>query len=374
MSTNLSASGVVGVRGLQRCDIPQVCELFVRTFRKKATGRPEGLATALTDTFLDAPGVIPGAGSLVHVDAGGLINGFYGIINLTLRLRERTLRLGLLCSYMADSPADNPTIGVKLMRKALQLPLDLIFTDTANSTSLDIGRALRAVTLPLQSMEWAKILRPAGTAAFMVGRRWPVLRDVTPPVGRTLDIVAKGVASLKVNTRNLTGVTDQAIPLADFVDGAPALLDQAALRPGWDRQELTWLITQAGLKTKNGPLHIREVLDRNGRRAGLYLIYLRPGGVAASLQTLAREGKEEIVVASMLRFAHESGVVAVKGAASQCVVLGLMHQEGTFYRTTMAAQAWTADPEIAAALRAGNVVLGGLTGETWTRIYSDVFE
>jgi len=360
------------VRSFERRDIPHVCALFLRTFRSGTHHRRDELAAALEATYLGSPAYRPEHGSLVHVDGEGRIDGFMGVVNMTLRIGERRLRAGVLGAYMADDPLANPGIGVSLIRGVLQRGLDIVFSDTANRTSLDISRALRFSVLPLQSLEWVKVLRPAGTGAHLLARRAPLVRRWLVPAAAAIDAALPRLAS-GVDPRSVDGTTDRAMDPAAFAAAAPRLVETYALRPEWHEAELSWLLAQAALQTKNGTLHLREVLDRAGERAGLYLLYARERGVAHALQMLARPGRESAVLGNLIRQARDLGAVSVRGAASREAVLGLIRHPGIFYRHLMSMIVWTNDPEVAAAIRTGDAFLGGLAGETWARIFSDAF-
>lgn len=366
-------SGGGTTRALERADIPRVAELFLTTFRGGHAPPTQELAAAIAATYLDPPAYTPETGSIVHVDARGRVDGFMGVINIDLRLGERTLKAGILSAYMADRPESSPEIGVRLVRAAISRPLDVVFTDTANRTSLDISRALRFSVLPAQSLAWTKVFRPAGAAAYWLFRGRPRLRGWTAPVAAALDRVLPALAFTAVDRRVLEGVDDRAVAAAAFVAAAPSFLPGDALRPAWDERELSWLVRQAGLRTKYGPLHIREVVDRTGRVIGLYLMYAERGGVAYALQVLSRAGRESQVWGNLLARAEKLGAVAVRGASSLATVEGLIRQPGVVYRNVMSTIVRTSDPEASAAVQCGKVLLGGLAGETWARVFGDDF-
>ena len=140
-------------RSFRPDDIADICALFSQAFRPGVTVRRSDLADAIAETFLTAPAYHPDRGSLVHIDEAGRIDGFMGIINMTLRLGPRTLQAGVLSAYMADRRA-NSAAGVALIRAARRLPLDLIFSDTASRRSLALSRPFGFTLLPLQSLQW----------------------------------------------------------------------------------------------------------------------------------------------------------------------------------------------------------------------------
>jgi hypothetical protein len=347
--------------------------LFAATFRPGCQRRRDEVAASLEAIYLQSPAYHPDFGSIVHVDPMGQIDGFLGLINITLRLGERRLRGGVLGAFMAEAPHLKPAIGVSLIRGMLARRLDILFSDTANRMSLDISRALHFSMLPLPSLEWARILRPAGTAAHLLRRKQPGLARWVGPGLRVVDKIFPSLTHAAVDARSIEGTTDRAIEPAAFVSAAPALLNGYALRPAWDEDELSWALAEAALQTRNGPLHIREVVERNGRRAGLYLMYAKAGAVAHALQVLAAQGRESAVMGNLIRHAQALGAVSVRGAASREAVAGLTRHPGIFYHHLMSTIAWSPDKEVLAAIRAGDVFLGGLAGETWTRIFADSF-
>ncbi len=361
------------IRPFDRGDIPRVCEIFATAFRAGKTLRRDELAASLEAIFLTSPAYHPDRGSIVHVDAQGRVDGFYGVINMTMRLGARRLDAGVLCAVMADDPGRDPTVGAGLGRTMQNGRLDIAWSDTANRRSLDMSRAFRFTVLPLQSLEWIKVLRPLGTTAYLLCKRWPRIATRCASAAAALDALLPRWPALALDPRSIRGSLDRAIDRAAFVAGAPGFLAGYALRPAWDGDELTWLLTQAARQTRHGALHLREVLDRAGERAGLYLLYARPGGVAYALQVLARPRREDIVIGNLIAFAAALGAVAVRGAASREVVFGLLRQRGVIYRHVMSTVVWAGDPEIAAAVAAGDVFVGGLAGETWTKIFADTF-
>ncbi|WP_245259469.1 hypothetical protein [Methylobacterium sp. 10] len=369
ISKTSASSSRGSIRAFERSDIPQVCRLFSQTFRLGKSYQTAKLAACLEATYFDSPGYTEGTGSIVHLDRNGAVDGFMGVIAMTMVVGERTLRAGILSAYMADDPDNNPGIGVSLVRGVTARDFDLLFTDTANRTSLDIARATRFVILPAQSLEWVKIHRPAGTAAYFLGKRLPRLARWIVPIARATDSVIRRF--LPSGPPRPDGVVSSPIAAADFAEAARPFLDPYDLKPS--SAELGWFVEQAGLQTKYGPLQIREVVDRIGRRIGLYLLYTRRDGVAYALQIITQPNREELVVGQMFADAAASGAVAVRGATSPDLMKGLFRQKGLFYHHVMGTIAWTRDPEVAATLRSGNVFLGGLAGETWARIVTEDF-
>lgn len=369
----LAARAPASIRAFEQRDIPRVAELFLKTFRAGRSDRGPDLCAAIEETYFGSPAYRPETGSIVHVDARGTVDGFMGVITIGLRLGARKLTGGVFSALMADRPDANPEVGVRLARAAIARPLDVIFTDTANRTSLDLSRALRFTVLPTQSLDWMKLLRPAGVGAYAASRGRPRLRRWLGAAASAIDARLPATALTAIDRRPLSGTLDRPVGVADFVGRAPGFLPQHRLRPAWEAEELAWLVARAGARTKNGPLHLREVLDRTGRCIGLYMLYAGPGLVGFALQVVARQGHESQVLGNLVARAEEFGAVAVRGASSPESIAGLIRQPGVVYRNTMSTVARTSDPEVAAALDSGQAMLGGLAGETWARVFGDDF-
>ncbi|GJE16236.1 hypothetical protein [Methylobacterium marchantiae] len=370
---DLAASSSRGsIRAFERSDIPQVCRLFSQTFRLGRSYQAGKLAACLEATYFDSPAYTEGTGSIVHLDRNGALDGFMGVIAMTMVVGERTLRAGILSAYMAADPDNNPGIGVSLVRGVTARDFDLLFTDTANRTSLDIARATRFATLPMQSLEWVKIVRPAGTGAYFLAKRVPRLAAPLVPICRAVDALYRRVARPDVPLgKTLDGVRSRPLSAREFAEAAKPFLEPYDVKPAW--ADLAWFVEQAELQTKYGPLRICEVVDRVNRRIGLYLLYARPDGVAFALQILALPNREEIVVGKLIAHAAELGAVAVRGGTSADITKGLIRQKGIFYHHVMGTIVWARDPRILSAIRGGNVLLGGLAGETWARIVTEDF-
>ncbi len=360
------------VRALRHDDIPRLRALFTQTFRDGRTTRAEAIETCIAQTYLTSPGDRIAPASLVDVDERDTVRGFMGIITLTARFRGETLRGGILGNYMARDE-ERAKSAIRLIRATLSSDLDFIFTDTANRTSLGIARATKFSLLPLHSLEWIKLLRPCETGATLLGRRMPRLGAFARPLARAGDLVGRRLPLAALAPQDRDTGHDRDIDATTFVAKAPALVERHALKPGWDAAELSWLLDQAGRKTRHGPLHIREVLDASGRLLGLYLLYARPGDVAHALQMISARNRESVVVDAMIRHAAALGAVAVRGASSPIVVDGLGRQPGVFYRHVAASVVFARRADVRAAFRADDAFLGGLFGETWTRLMGDDF-
>jgi hypothetical protein len=309
----------------------------------------------------------------VNVRSDGRVDGFVGVIPLNLRLGERRVRASVMGAIMVEDAAISPMACVRMELQIFAKSRDLTFTDTANRTSLLIGKSLKMDLQPLHSLEWIKIFRPASLAAYLASKRWRTLP-------RALALRCAGLADPLIGRflpggepRAPAAYAGRAMTREAFIAAAPRFIAGFALRPDWTPGELGWLIGMAELKTANGELRLRGVTDIRGDLIGCYAIYASAGSVAYVLQVLATPKTAEGVLSSAIAFAEEMGCHAVRGVSQTHTMFALYRAPGLLFRHNAAMMTRTRDPEVAAALASGDAFLGGFAGESWTRLISDAF-
>jgi hypothetical protein len=363
------------IRPLMAGDIPRIAAIFLKVFRKSKAVPTTALIDYLGDLYLGAPWHDPECGSLVHIGPDGVANGFMGVVQLNMSFQGRFLRAGVMGAFMVEDHIANRGVGARLLRTYLNGPQDVFFSDTANQISLTFAQKLKFSILPAHSLEWIKVLRPAGVGVQLLHRKWnwfplAALRAFA----RAFDATA-GRFCLRqaVFRQDMETLDDRIIDAAAFQKLAPALLDGYALRPNWNPTELGWLIQQAGQKKRYGPLVFHAVYDSRGELSGCYALYAQSGNTALALQIVPREGAQEKLVAAVIRQATDMGCVAVRGEVQPGFMEGLFRMPGVLYRHNGATVVRAINPDVAAAVASGKAFFGGFTGESWTRLSSDVF-
>ncbi len=368
------------VRPLEVADLEEVADVFLRVFR--GIGDPRRRQAALPDVvghlhrlYLGAPWHRPEAGSLVYRDVSGGLVGFLGSVEMHLRIGDRRLTASAMGTFMVSDPNHHARAALVLLRHHLANGLDVHFTDTANRTSLEFCRPLRCELMALHSLEWIYPIRPASLVLARGRRRWPGLPlGLAAPLARGLD------RSLKQLVRGRDGPRTSAdgIAVADmgrdaFVAAAPGLVADRRLRPDWSEAELGWLLDRAAERTGNGPLRLRTARGPDGRELGFWLVWAEEGGIAAVLQIFAAPANRRAVVAAILTDAERLGCVAVRGTTEPGIMDALYAVPGMLFHHKGATCARSRDPEAMDALRSGDAAIGGLTGESWTRLVADRF-
>ena len=182
-----------GIRAFRREDIAQVAALWLRVFRRQA-GVPCG---ALQDYFreilLEAPWRDPALPSLVYEEGGLGIVGFLGVLPRTMLFEGRPIRVAVPTQLMADSRARNYP-AVKLMRRFLDGPQDLSFSDGANDLAEKLWCSCGGVAAGLHNLKWTRVLRPAqhlkARLAARAGWRYAWLGEVFGPFCHAVDAAA----------------------------------------------------------------------------------------------------------------------------------------------------------------------------------------
>ncbi len=116
----------------------------------------------------------------------------------------------------------------------------------------------------------------------------------------------------------------------------------------------------------------RVVRAKNGTPLGCYLYYGQPGGMAIVLQIFSGPENADTVVRCLLADANERGCAAVRGRV-QPDLLDALQQNGCIFKHVASLTIHARNAELLAATRAGNALVTGLAGESWTRLYRGKF-
>ena len=355
-------------------DMPRVADLFQTVFQRSSGPAPASLQQYLLELFFKTPWHDPELPSLVYIAPDGAVGGFVGVIPLRMSFQDKPIRVALASSLMVEKPKDNPLAGARLLRAVLNGPQDLSLGDDANPVSLAMWKKLGAQSVPLDSMDWLRVLRPAGFALSFVGDRIPLVK-LAHPICLAIDGITARVSDNRFRLKAQGVARSMDVDLND--DSLIEYLQEFAatypLRPTWDADRLRWLLNHAAQNRRHGSLVCSVVYGKAARPLGCYLYYGRPHGVARVLQVMAAPGAAGIVLDSLLEHAHRNRCVAVRGRAHSRYIDGLFSRDCIFFsRGSVVVHSRNAD--VIEAARSGDALMTGLAGEAWTRIAGgDVF-
>jgi hypothetical protein len=359
------------VRALAASDLPHVARLFQKTFRGKAGPAPASLAAYLGDLFLGHPWYDPELSSRVHLSPDGAVDGFIGVLPSRMTFSGRRLRAGIAGSLMVDAPGKNPLAGARLFRAFLSGPQDISLSETANPVSQGMWRRLGGQVLPLASMEFIRVLKPARAGIAMLAGAMPMAKLLSP-----LAWAADGVLSRMGRNPFRADTTarswrDEDADEDRFIAYALAYASRFSLRPDWDAPSLRWLLTHAEQKQRHGRVSRRLVYGNGPNPIGGYIVYTRPGGVAWVLHILAEPARVEPILDSLTAHALNHGAVAVRGRTHPMLMDPLL-KRGTIFVHRSSTLVHARDPALIEAA-SGDALITGLAGETWTGLIGGIF-
>jgi len=359
------------VRACTPADIPAVAGLFQRTFRDARRAAPPSLNSYLRELYFEHPWRDPALASKVFV-ASGAVGGFIGILPLRLAFRGATLRAAVAGTLMVERPQENPLAGARLLRAYLSGPQDVSLSDSANAVSRGMWERLGGKTAPTESMEWVRPFRPFATALALGA-------EVAPPVRYAWPIAALADGIAGTITRYLLPLPraeevahDSEASDDELIRLIPELAAGYDVRPAWEPATLRWTLAHAADKNRHGPMSRRVVRGKDGRPLGCYVYYGRRGGVAWVLQLLARADAIEAVLDNLLASAFARGCVAVRGR-TQARLLDALQRRNCVFLHRSATVVHSANAELVAAIRGGEALVTGLSGDAWTRLVGDTF-
>lgn len=361
------------IRQLTRADIPAVAALFTKTFRGSAKPPPGSLGDYLAEVFLDHPERDPEIVSRVHVDDGGRVTGFVGVFPARLTLEGRTLRAAIAGSLMVEDRAADPLAGARLVRALVKGPQDVALSETTNLLSQALWERAGGKAVPLYSLDWFRLLRPAGALVSLAA-------ELASPAGLLAPFARLGDLALKPLTARK--LKPEAPPPSVAVESDPddaalaaALTELArgsALHPAWTDATLRWLLRHAAEKSRYGACHRGIVRDRKGAVAGAWIFHGDAGRTGRVLQLLARPRDAEVVVDCLFHAADALRLAALRGRVTPPLANALLKRQ-CFYSHRASTVYHTADPDIARAIEAGDALVTGLAAESWTRLIGHDF-
>ena len=366
------------IRAFAPADAGEVAQLLVRMFQKSDAAPPPGMAPYLRRIYLDAPWFDPHIASRVAVDPTNRIIGFAGVIAQPMLLDGQPIRAAFTSSLAVDDRAHDPTIAGRLIRDIQNGPQDVTLSDRANAASTGLSKALRAELLTNYSLDWLRVLRPAGLAVAAAAQRLGTLRLLAPlvaPIDNRL--LARGLASeearwITPSRPHGPALTDREASFEELLELVPKFLEPFALRPSWSRDELSLILTDAAAKCDIGEPVSRVVLSPQGTPVGLFLYHARKGHVAVVTQILAAKGREGAVLDRAILHAASAGAVAIRGRATPTLMPALTERRAVML-PELTSVAFTRNPAILTHLQQGTAFFTGLAGEQWMRLNRDSF-
>jgi hypothetical protein len=360
------------IRTCRREDMPVVADLFVRVLLKQKRAASPALTSYFEQLVFDEPEGDAELRSRVFVDAGGQIRGYIGILPQRMLMRGRPIQAAAAASLMVDAPKEHPTAGARLLRTFLSGPQDLSFSETANDISQRMWMKAGGERLPATSLDWVRVLRPAGFAVWLAAKSFgmaSMLRPLAAGTDRLLDGYGRNPFQPDGERASYSDAEVSNEELAGLI---PELCASYALHPDWETRRLQVVLSHAERKERYGTLFRRVVYGRNGRPGGCYLYYGRPGAMAWVLQVMAHPECVGDTLDSLIRHAAQLGCVGVRGRVQPQLLDGLIARRCVLFHVS-ATMVHARNKDLLAEIRPSSSLLTGLAGEGWTRLIGGEF-
>lgn len=358
-------------RPMRSTDVPIVARLFLKIFRGSAAPAPQELQDYLRTLVLESPSYDELAGTQVYEQQDGRIRSALLAVPMRFVACGAVLPGRLLGVFMTDASkeaagAARLVLGLRPRRD------DFAFCDSASPKSCSHLLALGGKPIPIQNLEWARSFRPAGALVERIAERFLRRRRMgLPLLARPLDSLLRRLRPEQHAAADPGALTVADMSVPDFLVHAPQLISHYAVRPLWPEEELSWLVRLAAQNTRLGAFAIRSVVDPAGAVVGCFVYYAAPGRTAHVLNVLSLPGSEPAILSAMFRHLDETGHVAARGRAQLALMAGLSSQRWLVFRHRAFTVTLSRVPEIIDAVARGDVYLGGLAGEDWSRLLTD---
>lgn len=367
------------IRPLTAAEVPAVAGLFQRVILKENGPASPVLIDYLTSLFLESPDQDREILSQLYIGADGNVIGFIGALTLPMTLNGAPLRAAVGSCLMVDRHADDPVAGARLLRSFLSGPQDISLGETASDTTDGMWRRLRGIVLPGYSLDWFRLINPAGFLVALLADRFSAAHLLSP-FARLFDDWARKRANgpdLHWSSVSIGGASSQNSAFVDRSADPDELYElitrftsSFSLRPNWSKDGLRRILTDAEQKEQYGAMTCRIVSTRTGTPIGAFIYHGDPGRIGHVLQILAAPGHAGQVIDQLIAHAAASRLVALQGRTQPALLDAMLTRRCAFtHRCSTVVH--SRDQALLKPFLTGDAFFNGLAGEAWTRLIGD---
>lgn len=358
-----------GVRPFTPDDVPAVADLKRRVFQWREQDSVHAREAAIRLVFVEAPWNDPALPSLVHTDASGAVIGFIGVARRGVWYGDAPLTAAV-CTHLMVEPAHRGFAGLALMRRFLEGPQVVSFSDTANEPARRLWARLGGLVPSLYSLQWLRPLRPLRYALGRLRgtRALTLLRAVGRPFAALADAAA---ARMRGHPFALPPDLTTSAPLAgpDLEAGIRGVLARHwRAVPQIAADSFDWIVTEVRRGPRARALRCEQVTTAAHGPIGWVVWLVEPGGLSEVLHLGGAPERLDAIVAHVCREAWRAGSVAIGGRANPPLLAVLDRCGAHLVRHGPLTLFHARDANLAAALLAGDFYLNRLDGE-WAIVH-----
>lgn len=358
------------VRAMNTNDIPAVRTLFQQVFRPHSKSCNENFDKYFQKFFFENPYYDPAIGSVIHEDERGEIDSALSVLPIPYKANGQTIMGRLLCAFMMK-PEVSPRGAAELTLTLRPSEKILNFSDSAAPVSLRHFEAIGGVTLSTHGLGWTRVFQAASYVASYVAERRPILDGwATNSVGKMLNPLFP-LPPIKKTAKSRTNVKE--IAQEEAIALVPGLLESYSAHPAWTESDINWLFQMAIDNQAAGTLRFCAINDHTGSPSGFFFYYSRSNGMAEVLNIIAKIGTEKHAVDAMLLHLQDEGHIAAQGRVDPRYLNALSQQSIMFFRLKANVCVVTASADMLNAIHRNDIFIGGLAGESWSRLSTDFY-
>ena len=358
------------VRAMKIDDIPAIRTLFQRVFRPHSKSCREAFDQYFQKFFFENPYYDPAIGSVVHENERGEIDSAISVLPIPYRVNGQSVMGRLLCAFMMK-PEMSPRGAAELTLTLRPSEKILNFTDSAAPVSLKHSEAIGGITLGTHGLGWTRVFQAASYVANYVAERRPVLGGwAASSVGKVLNPLfpVPAIRRAAKSTADVREITQE-----EAISLVPGYLQSYLAHPAWTESDIGWLFQMASDNHAAGALRFCAINDRGGSPGGFFCYYRRPNGIAEILNIITKAGMEKHAVDAMLLHLQDEGHIAAQGRVDPRYLNALSQQSIMFFRLKANVCVATANADMLNAIQRGDIFIGGLAGESWSRLSTDFY-
>lgn len=305
------------IRPLTSTDIPQIPHLLATEQGPHVEPSPHLRAVIehlMPPLFLDTPHADPEMPGLVSVGGDGQLTGMIGRITRRMEFRGEPIRAAVACELFVDPAHRSQMLGVKLLKKVMAGPQDLLFSDIANETSRKIWTGLGGSIASWYGLTWAKVLQPVQFGLSMLpGRRLGNLISLGRPLAAIADRVIRRRCGRLTELGPEPNVNSEPLTPELFLELFPQFSAADDLRPVYDRETLDWIWSRLDFMYVAGSSEQRLVRSPRGEPIGWYVYQMTDTRIVRVAQIVALPNTIGPVLDHLLHQAAQQGAIAVSG-------------------------------------------------------------
>ncbi|MEP7204440.1 MAG: hypothetical protein ABI894_17640 [Ilumatobacteraceae bacterium] len=361
------------MRPCERGDMRAVAELYAKAFHKTSMASSTGLPIYLGELHLDNPWYDPENPPLVAESTGQRIVGFIGTVPMPMRMCGRPIRSVVGGNFMVDREHSDPLVAARLLKTFLSAPHDIALTDTASQVAIRMWQGFGGELAQYQSMRWVLPLKPLSLGVSFAGRsRVARVASAGAPVARAIDrLVTRRRRTRSGEVGAPTVRPADATLVHDFVS---QLDDSSRLQFAGTSEEFGWLAAMASRKTQFGPLRTIAVHGTHADTIGVVMYYPNRRGLGQVALAAATAGNHASMLSALRQDAIEQGSAGLMGQADRQLAFALSNLPSVYVFRNDFVMLHAREAGLIAPLRTGEVALGRLSGEWWTRTQGDSFD